>query len=358
MITVNISFPEAVVSNHRGSKIISIILILFLNAGILIFPSDNFKGLNTWQLHSFLENIKNMQDLGAATARIDLPWQLVEPEKNKFSWSRTDAVIDAAQANHIEILFTMRSISTWATKIQAGSTDLYHNASSPKDINDWINFLNAFAGRYKGRGISYEIENEVNMKNFWAGSLEEYIKLLKASYVVIKRNDPNAKVLPSAMGCLVVFNLVSAEEQNKANKRNDDWLLPILSTKAFDVVSVHDYYFPSDINANGWTFTSYLKHIQDLMEESGVGTKPVWVTEAGYVSLSTKAGNRTDKGTPEKQAEWLTLSYTQAIESDVERIFWLFVKDGRGNAGYFDSMGLSDLNGAHRSSWDAMKNLK
>ena len=42
----------------------------------------------------------------------------------------------------------------------------------------------------------------------------------------------------------------------------------------FDAVSVHDYYFPSEIDANGLTFRSYLEHIRDVMKKSGCGELP------------------------------------------------------------------------------------
>lgn len=59
-------------------------------------------------------------------------------------------------------------------------------------------------------------------------------------------------------GCGLVRNFPSEAAQNEMRRRQDSWLRPILFTKAFDAVAVHDYYFPSDIVANGFTFRSYL----------------------------------------------------------------------------------------------------
>lgn len=140
--------------------------------GFLESQEYNHKGLNTWIIHSFIKDIKYVQDLGIHTVRIDIPWQLIEPEQNKFEWSKTDDAVSIAQANHIEILFTLRSISSWATKLEAQKGDIYHNASSPKNMKEWVSFVETFASRYKDRNVNYEIENEANMPNFWKGTLD------------------------------------------------------------------------------------------------------------------------------------------------------------------------------------------
>ncbi len=207
-------------------------------------------------------------------------------------------------------------------------------------MSEWEDFVGKLAYRYRGGHVYYEIENEVNSPGFWSGTLEEYLELLKASYRSIKKNDPHSKVLLSAMACGIIFNLETEAAREEAKKRYDTWLHSILSTRAFDIVSVHDYYFPSEIIANGLTFTSYLEHTYGLMEETGVQSKPIWITETGYVSRPTMTGGRTDAGSPEKQALRLVQAYHQAFEFGVKRVFWLFIKDQ--DSPYFGSMGLFD----------------
>ena len=207
----------------------------------------------------------------------------------------------------------------------------------------------------RGQALNYEIENEVNGGAFWKGTLEEYLELLKTGYDVIKKVDPQAKVLPSAMGCGIVGHFQLDLVQQEAWKRHDGWLQSILSTKKFDVVNVHNYYFPSDIVANGLTFRIYLEHIRDLMKKSGVGDRPIWITETGYVSSPTDASGRMDHGSPEKQAKWLTEAYEQAFEFGVTRIYWLLLRDR--NEPYFGSMGLADKKGNPRPAWDAFGQL-
>jgi len=220
------------------------------------------------------------------------------------------------------------------------------------DMKEWVHFVEILANRYQGQGVNYEIENEVNEVAFWKGTLKEYLELLEAGYDAIKKADPKAKVLPSAMGCGIIRSLQLGSGGQKEWKWHDSWLEPILSTKKFDAVSVHNYYYPSEIVANGLTFRSYLEHIRDIMKKSGSGNFPVWITETGFVSLPAGAGGRKDNGSYEKQAQWLTEAYQQAFESGVERIFWSLLRDRK--EPYFGSMGLADAKGAPRPAWNVL----
>ena len=307
-------------------------------------------GLNT-TLRTFGEEIKSIQELGVGIIRVPLQWQLVKIRPGEYDWSAIDRLVKAAQTKQIDILFTIRTTfreETKKHKRQRGVTQIEHPSV---DMKEWIHFVGILANRYQGQRVCYEIENEVNGEAFWKGTLEEYLELLKSGYDAIKKIDPQAKVLSSAMGCGIVRNFQSELVRSEAWKWHDSWLQPILSTKKFDVVNVHNYYFPSDIVANGLTFRSYLEHIHDLMKKSGLGDRPIWITETGYVSSPADAGGRLDLGSPEKQAKWLTEAYEQAFEFGVQRIYWLLVRDR--NEPYFGSMGLADAKGNPRPAWNA-----
>ena len=308
-------------------------------------------GLNT-TLRTFGEDIKSMQELGVSRVRVPLQWQLVRIRPGKYDWSTVDRLLKAAQTKNMEVLFTIRSLFREQKKMSRYQRDRLQTFSTKVEKEEWILFVEALATRYRGQGVNYEIENEVNGDAFWKGTLEEYLELLRTGYDVIKKVDPQAKVLPSAMGCGIVHHFQSDSVQQETWKWHDGWLQPILSTKKFDVVNIHNYYFPSEIVANGLTFCSYLEHIRDLMKKSGVGDRPIWITETGYVSSPADASGRLDHSSPEKQAKWLTEAYQQAFEFGAERIYWLLLRDR--NEPYFGSMGLTDAKGSPRPAWNAL----
>jgi hypothetical protein len=312
-------------------------------------------GLNT-TLRNFEEEIKYIQELGVGTIRVPLQWQFVKIRPGEYDWSNVDRLLKAAQTKQIDVLFTIRTTFQGGHLKRRPRRGVIQINPPSMDMKEWVHFVEILANRYQGQGVNYEIENEVNEAAFWKGTPEEYLELLKAGYDAIKKADPKAKVLPSAMGCGIVRTLQLESGSQKAWKWHDSWLEPILSTKKFDAVSVHNYYFPSDIVANGVTFRSYLEHIHDLMKKSGSGDRPIWITETGFVSVSTEASGRVDNGSPEKQAQWLTEAYQQAFESGVERIYWYLLRDRK--EPYFGSMGLADAKGNPRPAWNALSQFR
>jgi len=343
-----------------GILLISMMVFLSISATTIWAQESGRLGLNT-TLRTVAEDIKSIQELGVREIRVPLRWQLVKVRPEEYDWSSIDRFVKAARTKQIEILFTIRTTFREQEEILKTKRKKKGTIQTPKidrstvDAKEWVYFVEALASRYRGQGMNYEIENEVNSEAFWKGDLEEYLELLKSGYDAIKRADPQAKVLPSAMGCGITRNLQSESERQEAWKRHDKWLKAILSTKKFDVVNIHDYYFPSEIVANGLSFRSYLEHVQDVMKKSGLGRFPIWITGTGYVSSAADASGRMDNGSPEKQALWLKEAYEQAFESDVERIYWLLLRDGK--EPYFSSMGLADAKGNPRPAWDALKQL-
>lgn len=358
----------------RVSRLLIGILLFF---SILTFNAQAQEvkrlGLNT-TIRNVGEEIKSIQELGVSLLRMPLEWQLIKIRPGEYDWTVIDRLVKAAQTRQVEVLLTIRSrVETEKEKTQkykAKKGSIQITPINPPSVNkeQWIHFVETLANRYRGQGVNYEIGNEVNEETSWRGTLEEYLELLTLGYDVIKKADPQAKVLPSAMGCGILRNYKSGLVRQEAWKWHDSWLQPILSTKKFDVVNVHNYYFPSDIVANGLIFRTYLEHIQELMRRSGVGDRPIWITEIGYVSSPTEiggrietgsrieTGGRMDNGSPEKQARWLTEAYQQAFELGVERIYWHLLHDRKEI--YFGSMGLADAKGNPRPAWDALKKFK
>jgi hypothetical protein len=309
-------------------------------------------GINT-TFHTLREDTKLIEELGVRTIRVPLQWKLVKIRPGEYDWTSVDRLLKVAQTKQIEVLLNLCTTFRQEAQKQGGRRVPTQLDPLVKEKEEWVDFVKALANRYRGQGVSYEIENEVNEETFWKRTMDQYLELLKASYEAIKRADPKARVLPSAMRCGILRNVPSGFVNEKDWKWHDGWLQRILSTKDFDVVNVHNYYFPSEIRANGLTFQSYLEHIHDVMKKSGSGDRPLWITETGFVSLPSDAGGRMDDGSSEKQAAWLAEAFQQAFQSGVERIYWSLLRDRK--EPYFGSMGLADAKGDPRPAWNAFR---
>ncbi|NLE64713.1 MAG: hypothetical protein GX606_02210 [Elusimicrobia bacterium] len=133
--------------------------------------------------------------------------------------------------------------------------------------------------------------------------------------------------------------------REKGLERHDGFLRRIFDSRAFDIISTHDYYFP-DQAVNGFTFGSYLDHIKALAAEYGVADRPLWVTENGYVTVPTKVGARMDPGSIGAQSRWLEGAVVQASDAGVDRMFWMLIADR--DEPYFGTMGLLENDGTSR----------
>ncbi len=338
-----------------SAVLIGLVLLFFILTFNASAREMSRLGINT-TLQTYEEELKYLNELGVGAIRVPIQWQFMKIRPGEYDWSDVDRLLKAARARQIDVLLTLRT--TFQEKPKKSGSTWHHKRGfieidpPSMDMKEWVRFVKILANRYQGQGIDYEIENEVNEAATWKGTLEEYLELLKAGYDAIKKVDPKARVLPSAMGCGIARDLQLGSGDRKAWKWHDSWLGPVLSTRKFDVVSVHDYYFPSEIAANGLTFRNYLEHVRDIMKKSGAGNYPIWITETGFVSLPAGAGSRVDNGSPEKQAKWLGEAYPQAFEFGVERIYWSHLEDSK--EPYFGSMGLADTKGDRRAAWDAL----
>ena len=309
-------------------------------------------GINPWDLARFLGQVPEFVGANVGSLRFDVPWQQIEPRPGQYQWATLDSVVAVSQVNRTAILITLRSLSTWGTRLPMQANDpSYHGASSPTEMPRWEAFVSAMALRYKGRNVAYEIENEPNSA-FWGGTMDEYLVLLKATYAAITTSDPQARVVSGALACHCAMNMRNAMVTRRENDSLDAWQKAILATHAFNVIGVHDYYFP-DHAINGWTFESYLHHVQDLASAAHCDRCPIWITETGFVSRPQVAGTRIDPGSLDNQARWAKQAYRQAFDRGVERVFWLFLKDHPG-AGYFATMGLEEADGTPRPALKAL----
>lgn len=327
------------------------LFLLNINASA---ADKNFFGINTTS-KSFSRDNKEAASLGLGIMRIVVSWKALEPKPGNYAWQNSDKAVSDAHNSGTQLLLQLMCISDWGTVAPAQERGIYHSASMPKDISQWTDFLKALATRYKGQGVSYEIGNEVNAVAFWNGTKEEYAEFLKASYNAIKSVDSQSAVLPSAMACGVTKGL-NTSASPESLKAHDDYLKVILATGAFDAVNMHNYYFPSDVIINQFTFQSYLEHFHKLMDECGVSTKPIWITETGYPSQPVDTqGAKTNESPAAQQARWLKEAYSQAMAAKVERMFWILMYDREES--YFGSMGLIDSKEQKRPAWQAMKDM-
>ena len=140
---------------------------------------------------------------------------------------------------------------------EAGATFLVQIVDNQKNFNP--DDVRAIMERFKGRIKYVEVCNEPN----FSGGIEDYFKIHKAAYDVIKAVDPNTKVMGPAT---VNIDL--------------NWLKRLYELgfkDVSDIVAVHDYEGHESIDPVHWKWK--FGEARKIMAQFGDANKPIWQTE-------------------------------------------------------------------------------
>jgi hypothetical protein len=236
----------------------------------------------------------------------------------------------------------------WASTAPFAPLNYQH--APPAEIADYRDFVYAVVNRYKpygdspltadGYGITdWVIWNEPNMRSdgevpepgeFWTGSLEEYLLLLRAGYEGAHAANPDCNVLNG--GLADVFWAEGGQYLPRALERfydpDGDGDAGDGARPFFDTLNIHTYQLETP---DATWYEDGLEAILNVMERFGDGNKPIWITETGYGSVTGPVADSpfVDE---ETQADAVSLVY-RALSAypQVERVFWWSLRDYHDN---------------------------
>ncbi len=253
-----------------------------------------------WRPETAHRDLGMMKDAGLTWVKQQFAWRDIEGAgKGKFNWSNADQAVYLANSFGIDILARVDNAPDWAAP---GCFNEAKKQMGPaKNMQDWLNFLDTFVKRYKGRIRAYEIWNEPNLAREWCGrppNPVEYAALLKASYEKIKAIDPNAIVVSAGLTPTSTSNDEAMPDVTFLTKFYD--AMKNNSTGYFDALGVHapGYKAPPEMSPdeviknpaynNNEPVTGRVycfRHVEDLrkiMEQRGDKNKQIVITEFGW----------------------------------------------------------------------------
>jgi polysaccharide biosynthesis protein PslG len=260
--------------------------------------------------------------LGVRWLRIDLRWNLVQPENgNQYDWSSFDTVVALAREYDLEVLPVVGGTPEWARIIP-------EERSTPANVQDFADFLTKAVERYQSLGVrAWEVWNEPNMATFWPPEPDPvaYARLLKASYAAIKAADPLSTVIS---GGLAPAPASGPEGEPMRYYGAVDFMTKVYEEAPegpFDALGFHPYsfpYMPSDsVGWNGWGMMT--GPIRDLMRSYGDSHKKIWLTEYGAPTNADHDGvTEADQEAMVVEAFMLARSYDWAGP-----LFWYSYRD-------------------------------
>ena len=260
-----------------------------------------------------------MAAAGVRWVRLDLAWSAAEPEVGRYDFRTWDRFLDSFEPHGIRVLF----ILDYGNK-------LYEDGLPPSTESGRAAFA-AFAGaaarHFRGRA-AWEIWNEPNLPQFWAGTPDPaaYVALARAAAAEIRREDRRAWILGPALGG-------NTFDYAYLNATFDLGLLDIV-----DAVSVHPYgaAYPEAAAA---FYDEIRRRIALYAPDRDI---PVVVSEWGYAvdGLGT-----------ERQAEYLLRALNTNRRSGIPLTIWFNWQEP---ITPWHSFGLLDVHGRPKPAYDAI----
>ena len=188
---------------------------------------------------------------------------------------------------------------------------LYGGKSKPKDrpftaeeMVNWQKFVAEEVENNKNIIYFWEIWNEPSIELFKYGSPKDFVELLKATYPIIKKANPNAKVI------------VTLSAEGRDNTSFEDKVLALGGGDYFDILSFHPY------GANPYLQEELIK--EAIAREKSLVAKynnrwPLVISEIGQPASEVSE---------EEQARLAKFLYTEAAKNNLP-VTWYYWSDER-----------------------------
>jgi hypothetical protein len=258
-------------------------------------------------------------------------WAQLEPERGKWDFTRLDKYAAMARITKTDILLPLAMTPRWAAA-RPDEPSLYRpgNSSEPASLVDWENYVAKVAERYKGRIMHYEVWNEPSDKGHFTGSPESLVRLTCAAYRVLKRIDPEIRVVSPA---------------SAGGGRHLEYLDNFLregGKQCIDIVAHHFYVFRTGPES----MIPLIRAVRGIMAKNGIEKMPLWNTETGWwipntdgtpehVTI-TRGGWKRLSGN-EDQGDYVLRAFLVARAEGVSRFYW-YSWDHQGGLGLTETV--------------------
>ncbi len=289
---------------------------------------------------------------GAGWDRFPIYWNQVELESGGRDWSRFDRAVRQDVENGLQTNGILLGVPTFEASpanvpvtlfepVFSDGTDQPGTGKKINPDNGWANFVYDTVSRYRpggtlaqnrrwrdGQGVRvWEVWNEPDFSLFWRGSVDEYARLVKVSFLAARLADPTAEIM---IGGLVGFEQPGFLLQLLNIYKSDP--NPIAETYPFTMVAVHSYSYSADV-------FRIVQRTQGLLAIYGLGDHPIWLNESGVAvwddypgpTWATRADQRVLRATEDEQASYVIQAASYAFMAGADVFFQFQLYDDCGN---------------------------
>lgn len=243
-------------------------------------------------------------------------WAQLEPERDKWNFSRLDRYVGMAKLANVELLLPLAITPNWASaRPQEASAYRPGNSAEPASIEDWRNYVATLGQRYKGKIRQYEIWNEPSDRTHYSGDIDKLVELTCEAHRILKEIDPS----------IIVVSPASAGGGGHIEYL--DRFLAAGGKNCIDVVAHHFYVFRYSPEA----MLPMIRQVRAVMTKHGIADKPLWNTETGWwiensdgtpdQAMVAKGGWKKLALAPES-GDYLLQALILARAAGVDRFYW------------------------------------
>ncbi len=265
---------------------------------------------------------------------MDLLWRNVE-RRGRFRFLAYDLFLRSVESRGMGVLW----ILDYGHPEHGGDVP-----RSPDDLAAFTRFAQAVAEHFHGRNVRYEIWNEPNNPQFWAGSPDPiaYGRLLSGAATAMRSADPSAIISSGGISNLDLLFLSRALDRDAIH---------VLSA-----VSVHPY-----PKGGPETIVSAFSDVQSWIRQQTDHDIEIWDSEWGYSSTLSdprSALNGHNQRARERQANLAVRELLTVWSLGFRLGVWYDLRDdGSDPANPEQNYGLLDANGSEKPAIQAIRNL-
>jgi hypothetical protein len=269
--------------------------------------------------------VRMIAEAGFRWIRQEFPWADIEIHgkgdfedrrhlPHRSAWEKYDHIVALAERYGLRLIVRLTSPPAWS-RHDGEARGAFAPPDNPEDFAD---FAEAVARRYRGRVFHYQIWNEPNIAPEWgscptcAVDPEAYTDLLCRAYRRLKAVDPRIVVIAGALAPTLSLN------PYPPNGINDVVFLERMyragAGSCFDALSVQGYGLwsgPTDRRLRPYVINiNRALYIRDVMVRHGDAHKPIYIAEMGWNAVPDWVGDkRFGQVTEEQKARYLVEAF-------------------------------------------------
>jgi hypothetical protein len=257
--------------------------------------------------------------LHAGAIRVDVAPALIFPDRpTDPNYRGLDEIMGLAQQYHLRVVADLFTIPSWLANCPPGSQSVLARCGTD-DLAGYASVVRQIVRHADSVIHDWEIWNEPDSGQFFAGSPQQYAGMLRAAHDAIKQADPQANVLLGGI----------------SNPAGMSWLAQVLATPGMDAVNAFDTANVHERSSLDALLTDIVSWRWFLAAQGFHG--PLWVTEHGYPADPAYQYDPAYNSGPDSQAAYLTASIPTLIDAGASEVF---VTERDNMSGQFASEGI------------------